>query len=140
MVQTMVVVFAKMSEVTSVVLPLRPESTLITSSGVEFPNTHLCTEARNGNYTCTGSMNGEYSQFYANFIRICEQDSLPLTSRGNTDHGGRRPFQGYLGSRGQADGFPVYFKTATDVNNKYSNEVRFQILCYLIRNPLPPSL
>ena len=54
-----------MTEVVSIVVILN--STTISSIGLQIPTTHQCTDTRDGNYTCTGSMNGEYSQFYTNY-------------------------------------------------------------------------
>ena len=71
MVQTMVAVFEQMSHVISIVLPLRPPNTTIPSStGLEIPTIHQCIDTRDGNYTCTGSMNGEYSQFYTHYTPV----------------------------------------------------------------------
>ena len=63
--ETIATVFHKVSEVMRIILLLRPpNSKKITSTGLEIPNAHQCTDTRDGNYTCTGSMNGEYLQFY----------------------------------------------------------------------------
>ena len=161
MVQTMVAVFEQMSHVISIVLPLRPPNTTIPSStGLEIPTTHQCTDTRDGNYTCTGSMKGEYSQFYTNYItctgstngeysQFCANCQNPWTrqpavniTRQYRPRRGRESFQ--WGERGGplivgdgAGGSPAYFKTVTEVNNKDSNEVRFQSL--LPDHGPPPS-
>ena len=54
-----------MSEVMSIAMVLRPPNvTPKTSTGLPLPNTHQCIDLGDGNYTCTGSMNDEYLQFY----------------------------------------------------------------------------
>ena len=59
-----IVVLQKMTEVVSIVVILH--SSAISSIGLEIPTTHQCTDTRDGNYTCIGSLNGEYLQFYTN--------------------------------------------------------------------------
>ena len=60
-----------MSEVTGMAMVLtQPNVTLKTSTGLQLPTTHQCTDTRDGNYTCTGSMNGEYSQFYTHYTPV----------------------------------------------------------------------
>ena len=69
--ETLVAVFHKVSEVMSIILLLRPpNSKKITSTGLEIPNAHQCTDTRDGNYTCTGSMNGEYLQFCSHYTPL----------------------------------------------------------------------
>ena len=57
-----------MTEVVSIVLTLN--TTKISSIGLDIPTIHQCTDTGNGNYTCTGSLNSEYSQFYTNYTPV----------------------------------------------------------------------
>ena len=63
---TLFPVSVKMSEVMSIAMILRPPNVIPKpSTGLPLPNSHECIDTGDGNYTCTGSMNGEYFQFHA---------------------------------------------------------------------------
>ena len=78
----MFAVFVQSSEVMSVLLLLTPPNTTEkeTTTGLDMPTMHECIDTRDGNYTCTGYLNGKYFQFNTHYTLRSIINSTPSST------------------------------------------------------------